>query len=163
MEKTLSVSSFSRSNQSMLVLCCHTSFKPYTTRYDALEHHRFPGGECYRDLVARLESCIIDMEQQVAPVLVVSHVSVLQTLIAYFRNSPIDQCMSIEIPMHTVVKFEPSRGGGWKESRFPLLPDTEPTTIPMPPVMSESELSAMTNDLSSSSPIWGDHVTVRQG
>ena len=53
---------------------------------------RFPGGESYKDLIQRLESCLIDMEQQVAPVLVVSHVSVLQCLLAYFRGSPVEEC-----------------------------------------------------------------------
>ena len=54
-------------------------------------HCRFPGGECYRDVINRLETVIIDVEQQVSPVLVVSHVSVLQTLIAYFRASPVEK------------------------------------------------------------------------
>ncbi len=83
---------------------------------------RFPGGESYRDLVQRLESCLIDMEQQVAPVLVVSHVSVLQCLVAYFRNMPVEDCTGIAFPMDTVVEMIPVKGGGWKESRFQLMP-----------------------------------------
>jgi phosphohistidine phosphatase SixA len=58
---------------------------------------RFPGGECYGDLTSRLESIVVDMEQQVGPVLVVSHVSVLQALVSYFRNSKIEKCTSIEM------------------------------------------------------------------
>ena len=58
---------------------------------------RFPGGECYGDLTSRLESIVVDMEQQVGPVLVVSHVSVLQALVSYFRNSKIEECTSIEM------------------------------------------------------------------
>lgn len=50
------------------------------------------------------------------PTLVVSHVSVLQILIAYFRNSPVEKCMDINVPLHTVIKFTPARGGGWSES-----------------------------------------------
>jgi broad specificity phosphatase PhoE len=76
--------------------------------YDRLQqepfHTRFLGGECYRDLLDRLGSVIIDIEQQVIPTLVVSHVSILQTLIAYLRNTPVEQCMSIEVPLHTVFK-----------------------------------------------------------
>lgn len=100
------------------------------------------------------------MEQQVAPVLVVSHVSVLQALVSYFRRSPVEKCMSIEIPMHTVMKFEPSRGGGWMETRIPLLPD-EGGNQNMAPVQSESELSTLTAS-ENVSPIWGDHLTLRQ-
>jgi len=60
------------------------------------------------------------MEQQVAPVLVVSHVSVLQCLVAYFRGSAVRECQSIAIPMDTVVEMTPVMGGGWSEARFEL-------------------------------------------
>ena len=120
---------------------------------------RFPGGESYKDLIKRLESPIIDLEQQTAPVLIVSHVSVLQALIAYFRQSPADQCMNIEVPMHTVLKYTPSRGGGWVESRHELISEDESegnTEGLMANIASESELSALT--FAESSPIWGDHI-----
>lgn len=103
---------------------------------------------------------IIDVEQQVSPVLVVSHVSVLQSLVAYFRGSPVEKCMSIEFPMHTVIKFNPSRGGGWRESQHPLLPE-EKLQVHVPLVSSvSSELSTLTagGDNSCHTPIWGDHV-----
>ncbi|EEC51418.1 predicted protein, partial [Phaeodactylum tricornutum CCAP 1055/1] len=74
---------------------------PYQTRYV------FPGGESYADLVKRLTSVVIDVEQQVTPTLVVSHVSILQCLMSYFRNTPVELCTGIEVPMHTVVKFTP--------------------------------------------------------
>jgi broad specificity phosphatase PhoE len=80
-------------------------------------HTRFPGGECYGDLTSRLESVVVDIEQQVGPVLVVSHISILQVLVAYFRATPVEECTSIALPMNTVIKFTPSKGGGWQESR----------------------------------------------
>lgn len=125
-------------------------------------HVRFPGGECYADLIHRLETIIVEMEQQMMPVLIVSHVSTLQLLIAYFRGSPVEKSMSIEVPMHTVLKFKPSRGGGWSESIHRL----SPRTPPQPPVRasSSSDLSAMSLPPSEQSPvvsprtpIWGDH------
>jgi broad specificity phosphatase PhoE len=61
------------------------------------------------------------MEQQVNMVAVVSHISVLQALIAYFRRSPVHRCSSIQVPMHTVIKFTPVTGGGWVESQHLLL------------------------------------------
>lgn len=82
---------------------------------------RFPGGECYGDLTSRLESVVVDIEQQVGPVLVVSHVSVLQVLVAYFRNTPVEHCTSIALPLNTIVKFTPSKGGGWQESQRCIL------------------------------------------
>lgn len=104
---------------------------------------RFPGGESYSDLINRLESAVVDMEQQLGPAVVVSHVSVLQVLVSYFRSTPVAECTGIEIPMHTVLKFVPLRGGGWLESQHKLLPDDE-----------ESEIC---NDSPApQKPIWGD-------
>jgi broad specificity phosphatase PhoE len=116
----------------------------------------FPGGESYRDLMRRLTSVVIDVEQQVIPTLVVSHVSILQCLMSYFRNSPVEQCMSIEVPMHTVIKFTPVRGGGWSESLHPL---SECGTVGLRPVDSVSEVSAMsdTSPEMMASPIWSDY------
>jgi broad specificity phosphatase PhoE len=84
-------------------------------------HTRFPGGECYGDLTSRLESVVVDIEQQVGPVLVVSHVSILQVLVAYFRGTPVESCTSIALPLNTVLKFTPSKGGGWQESQFRVV------------------------------------------
>ena len=112
-------------------------------------------------MIDRLGPVIIDIEQQVIPTLAISHVSILQTLIAYFRGTPVEQCMSIEVPLHTVFKFTPKRGGGWSESQHPLLADPESM---LPYVASESEISQLTMNTSTSSfqqPIWGDHMKFR--
>ena len=125
-------------------------------------HTRFPGGECYRDLIDRMGPVIIDIEQQVNPTLVVSHVSILQILIAYFRNTPVERCMNIEVPLHTVFKFTPVRGGGWSESQHMLLADSESG---LTAVTSESEISQLSSNLSGSTnslqPFWGDHMKFR--
>ena len=85
---------------------------------------RVPGGECYADLIHRLETCIIDMEQQVnMACVVVSHLSALQVLMAYFRPSPVRECTPMEVPMHTVIKYTPVTGGGWTETIHSLCPD----------------------------------------
>lgn len=99
--------------------------KSHPAWYKQLEtdpfYTRFPGGECYGDLTSRLESVVVDIEQQVGPVLVVSHVSVLQVLVAYFRNTPVEQCTSIALPLNTLLKFTPAKGGGWNESQHCIL------------------------------------------
>jgi len=75
--------------------------------------------------------------------------------------------MSIEVPMHTVIKYTPVRGGGWKESQHPLC-DLEGLVAGsvhgngLPHVESASEISALSAcDAAEipASPIWGDHVT----
>lgn len=111
--------------------------------------YRFPGGECYRDLVKRLESCIIDMEQSVSPVLVVSHVSVIQVLLAYFRGTPVKECTTITVPMHTVIKLTPVMGGCWLEEHEKLCGIDEHGKV-------KRTLIPVTQD--DSAPIWDDHA-----
>ena len=149
---------------------------------------RFPGGECYGDLTSRLESVVVDIEQQVGPVLVVSHVSVLQVMVAYFRGTPVENCTSIALPMNTVLKFTPAKGGSWQESQHCLMPsshgsqsqlsqlsdmhppdhtcDTPMIQTPDGPIVklnmkkfSNSPPAALTSGLTPP-PIWGDHRVI---
>lgn len=119
-------------------------------------------------MIRRLESVVVDLEQQVIPTLIVSHVSVLQLLIAYFRKSPVKDCMHIEVPLHTVLKFTPARGGGWTETQVPLSPvfereNSEGNEFKFEGLdeLGRSQGSTVTNTASvmnSASPIWGDHM-----
>ena len=119
---------------------------------------RFPGGESYRDLIRRLTSVTIDLEQQVIPTLVVSHVSILQCLMAYFRNTPVEQCTAIEVPMHTVIKFTPVRGGGWSESHHSLHESNENGM--MIPVEADQDFSVSTL-AGDDPPIWQDGMPIQ--
>lgn len=112
---------------------------------------RFPGGECYADLIHRLETCIIDMEQQVNMACCVSHVSVLQVLMAYFRRTPIRECTGIEVPMNTVIKYTPVTGGGWTESLHQVC---RPNSLDM----TNHDVSLVQGPITRT-PIWGDHPT----
>jgi 6-phosphofructo-2-kinase / fructose-2,6-biphosphatase 2 len=47
--------------------------------------YRYPRGESYEDLVARLEPVIMELERQ-GNVLVVSHQAVIRCLLAYFTD-----------------------------------------------------------------------------
>jgi len=145
---------------------------------------RFPGGESYCDLISRLGHVLIDIEQQVIPTLCVSHISNLQVLIAYFRNTPVQDCPLIEVPLHNVFKFEPVRGGGFKESQYSLITNTaevDTTTnnnasstiegnvgkngFKQQPQLQVKDCFRIDNDSRPStrktvSPIWGDHLLV---
>ena len=46
--------------------------------------YRYPRGESYLDLVARLEPIILEIERQATPVLVIAHQALLRCLYAYF-------------------------------------------------------------------------------
>lgn len=56
-------------------------------------HYRYPRGESYEDLVARLEPVIMELERQ-KNVLVVGHQAVLRCLLAYFLDRSAGKCPS---------------------------------------------------------------------
>ncbi|XP_018014171.1 6-phosphofructo-2-kinase/fructose-2,6-bisphosphatase isoform X2 [Hyalella azteca] len=68
--------------------------------------YRYPRGESYEDLIARLEPVIMELERQ-ANVLVVAHQAVLRCLLAYFMDKPLEALPYIHVPLHTVIKLTP--------------------------------------------------------
>lgn len=65
--------------------------------------------------------------------------------------------MSIEVPLHSVIKYTPVRGGGWSETIIPLYDETD--MDPLAAVASMGELSTMSGSGSEHGPIWSDHLT----
>ncbi|CAG9761166.1 unnamed protein product [Ceutorhynchus assimilis] len=68
--------------------------------------YRYPRGESYEDLVARLEPVIMELERQ-GNVLVVSHQAVLRCLLAYFLDKSADELPYLKVPLHTIIKLTP--------------------------------------------------------
>jgi len=81
---------------------------------------RFPGGESYMDIVNRLETLLIEVEMSTTPVLIVSHITVLQLLVAYFRAVPIEEAWQLRVARNTVFEAVPSLGGGYLCSEHSL-------------------------------------------
>ncbi|CAL4069552.1 unnamed protein product [Meganyctiphanes norvegica] len=73
-------------------------------------HYRYPSGESYEDLVARLEPVIMELERQ-KNVLVISHQAVLRCLLGYFCNKSTDELPYIKVPLHTIIKLTPMAKG----------------------------------------------------
>lgn len=69
-------------------------------------HYRYPRGESYEDLVARLEPVIMELERQ-ENVLVVGHQAVLRCLLAYFLDKNSEELPYLRVPLHTVIKLTP--------------------------------------------------------
>jgi len=69
-------------------------------------HYRYPRGESYEDLVARLEPVIMELERQ-QNVLVIGHQAVIRCLLAYFLDKTADELPYIEVPLHAVIKLTP--------------------------------------------------------
>ncbi|XP_077298671.1 6-phosphofructo-2-kinase/fructose-2,6-biphosphatase isoform X2 [Arctopsyche grandis] len=69
-------------------------------------NYRYPRGESYEDLVARLEPVIMELERQ-GNVLVVSHQAVMRCLLAYFLDKTADELPYLHVPLHTIIKLTP--------------------------------------------------------
>ncbi|KNC76819.1 hypothetical protein SARC_10703 [Sphaeroforma arctica JP610] len=73
--------------------------------------YRFPGGESLYDLNQRLVDVVLQIEHTFNPVLVVSHLSTIQSLLAYFQNIAMEKAPMIEAPQHSVIVLKPSNYG----------------------------------------------------
>ncbi|HMV69802.1 MAG TPA: 6-phosphofructo-2-kinase/fructose-2,6-bisphosphatase [Myxococcota bacterium] len=91
--------------------------------------YRYPRGESYEDVIARLEPAIIEIERQRAPVLVIAHQAVLRALFAYFTEVAPEACPHLSVPLHTVIRLVPG-AYGCAETRAPLPPSPD---APSPP------------------------------
>ena len=58
--------------------------------------YRYPSGESYQDLVARLEPVMMELERQ-GNVLLVAHQAVIRCILAYFLDKPLDNLPYIKV------------------------------------------------------------------
>ncbi|XP_066285487.1 6-phosphofructo-2-kinase/fructose-2,6-bisphosphatase-like isoform X9 [Branchiostoma lanceolatum] len=80
-------------------------------------HYRYPRGESYQDLVARLEPVIMELERQ-TNVLVICHQAVMRCLLAYFLDKNSDDLPYLKVPLHTIMKLTPMAYGCKVESFY---------------------------------------------
>ncbi|CAM9301824.1 unnamed protein product, partial [Hapterophycus canaliculatus] len=107
----------------LLVSQVKSSFpQEYAAREQDKLRYRYPRGESYLDIIARLEPVIFEMERQKAPILIIAHQAVLRCLYAYFLDLPSEEIPYLSIPLHTVIKLTP-QAFGCSEKRFKLLED----------------------------------------
>lgn len=64
--------------------------------------------------------------------------------------------MEIEVPLHTVIKFTPARGGGWTETRHPLSEIQDAAAFDQVTIEGLDKIGS--EDLEVHTPIWGDHM-----
>jgi len=82
--------------------------------------YRYPRGESYEDLVARLEPVIMELERQ-GNVLVVSHQAVFRCLLAYFLDKNSEELPYLEVPLHSLIKLTPvAYGCKMEQINFPI-------------------------------------------
>jgi broad specificity phosphatase PhoE/predicted kinase len=68
--------------------------------------YRYPRGESYQDVIRRLEPVILELEREVAPVLIIGHQGVLRALYGYLMDRPPHECPHVSIPLHTILEIE---------------------------------------------------------
>jgi broad specificity phosphatase PhoE len=82
----------------------------FAARDQSKYYYRYPGGESYQDLVARLEPVIMELERA-ENVLVVCHQAVARCILAYFLDKDAEDLPYTKVPLHTVIKLTPMAYG----------------------------------------------------
>ncbi|XP_059477175.1 6-phosphofructo-2-kinase/fructose-2,6-bisphosphatase-like isoform X2 [Neocloeon triangulifer] len=66
--------------------------------------YRYPWGESYVDIMARVTPVIMELERA-SNVLIISHQAVLRCLVGYFLGKLPDELPYLDVPLHTVMKL----------------------------------------------------------
>lgn len=94
----------------------------YLERNENKLYYRYPRGESYMDVIQRIEPMIYELERRKGPVIIVGHQGMIRCLYGYFACVPIENIPTLEIPIHTVIKFVPE-AYGFTEQRFFIDPE----------------------------------------
>lgn len=100
----------------------------YRARNQDKLNYRYPRGESYTDVIARLEPVIFELERQRKPLVVIAHQVVLRCLYAYVLDLPVDEIPFLSVPLHTVIRLE-AKAFGVKEKRMRLVVDGDPAEM----------------------------------
>ena len=69
--------------------------------------YRYPRGESYLDVIARLDPIVHEVERMREPVLIVGHQGILRILYSYFTGGSREEAPFQSIPLNHVIKLEP--------------------------------------------------------
>lgn len=83
--------------------------------------YRYPQGESYQDVIARLDPLVLELERRRNPTVIVAHQAVLRALYSYLIGSPPEECPFLPIPLHTVIRLTPGAYENY-ETRVTLGP-----------------------------------------
>lgn len=99
----------------------------YRSRQQDKLRYRYPRGESYLDVIARLEPVIFELERQEEPLIIIAHQAVLRCLYAYFLDLPAEEIPFLSIPLHTLIRLE-AKAYGCNEKRVRIVVNqTEPS------------------------------------
>ena len=113
-------------------VCEHLTHEEVTQRYPLISefrkrdkyNFRYPEGESYQDLVARLEPVIMELENTNRTVVVVGHQAILRALLAYFSSSSAESFVNADLPPHKIWRCTYNSSGipHIEEMELPPLP-----------------------------------------
>ena len=83
--------------------------------------YRYPRGESYLDVIARLDPLVHEIERQRDPVMVVGHQGILRIIYCYFMGIDRAEAPFHKIPLNTIIKLVPA-AYGCNEERICLIP-----------------------------------------
>ena len=69
--------------------------------------YRYPRGESYLDVIARLEPMIIEMERHREPLLIIGHQGILRIIYAFYMGLSRSESPYVSIPLNTVIECKP--------------------------------------------------------
>jgi broad specificity phosphatase PhoE len=70
--------------------------------------YRYPRGESYLDVIARLEPIIMEMERHREPVLIVGHQGILRIIYAFYMGLSRAEAPYVSVPLNCVLQLVPS-------------------------------------------------------
>eukprot|EP00434_Breviolum_minutum_P031403 symbB.v1.2.027772.t1/scaffold2874.1/size68342/4 len=84
---------------------------------------RYPRGESYYDVIARLESVMSHLERIQQPIMIISHQAVLRMMYGWLMHINREDAIETQVPQHMIVKITfDGLGGPPVERRYPLGP-----------------------------------------
>ena len=70
--------------------------------------YRYPRGESYLDVIARIEPVIIEMERHREPLLIIGHQGILRIIYAFYMELSRAEAPYVSVPLNCVLELTPS-------------------------------------------------------
>ncbi|CAM9704661.1 unnamed protein product, partial [Discosporangium mesarthrocarpum] len=98
----------------------------YEARKNNKLKYRYPCGESYEDVFTRVEHVLFEMLRHRTPLLIVGHQAILRVLYGYLTGKKPEECPTLYMPLHTVIKLTPKAYGCEEEWHRPLEEAVDP-------------------------------------
>jgi broad specificity phosphatase PhoE len=80
----------------------------FTRRQHDKLAYRYPRGESYLDVIARVEPMVMEMERHREPLLIIAHQGILRVIFAFYNGLARHECPHVKIPLNAVIRLQPA-------------------------------------------------------